>query len=111
MEQKKSSRRIAQSGYIAIASPGGGRGEAGLEAQEVRPPEIDGRKLGPRLPMLVDQGFVFGASDAKTRARSLYSKLGKVLALTGVLVQPLSRAICSQPQSYPMLSHGPRHDV
>jgi hypothetical protein len=48
--------------------------------REGRPPEIDGRNLDPSSPMLVDQGFTLARPNAKTRARSLYSKLGKVLA-------------------------------
>ena len=43
--------------------------------------------------MVVDQGFTLARPNAKTRARSLYSKLGKVLALTGVLIQLLSRRV------------------
>lgn len=67
---------------------------------------------GPRSPMVVDQGFTLARPNAKTRARSLYSKSGKVLALTGALVQLLSRhvratsdistakRICTQPMSF-----------
>jgi hypothetical protein len=58
---------MAQSGYIVIERPPGrgvGEAEAGpLGAREGRDPEIDGRKLHPRSPMLVDQGFTFGASE------------------------------------------------
>jgi hypothetical protein len=50
-------------------------------AREGRPPEIDGQETwDPSSPMLVDQGFTLARPNAKTRARSLYSKLGKVFA-------------------------------
>jgi hypothetical protein len=69
-----------------IESPGG-RSEAGLMAHE-EAPEIDGRK--PRIPVRQCssiRGSLLARPNAKTRARSLYSKLGKVLALTGVFLQ------------------------
>src|SRR5947209_4585692 len=57
--------------------------------------------LDPRFrQMLVDQGFSLARPNAKTRARSLYSKLGKVLALTGVLIQLLSHHVRAASDSF-----------
>jgi hypothetical protein len=54
----------------------------------------------PSSPMLVSQGFTLARPNAKTRARILYSYLGKVLTLTGVLLQVSSRHVRTASDSF-----------